>query len=54
MVDKRSPEKGQMSRLKLWRPGCGGADDTVPQHPAASMDWLALASSPSICMFHPC
>ncbi len=53
-MDKRSPEKGQMSWLKLWRPGRGGADDTVPELPTMSMDRLALVSLPSICMFHPC
>ncbi len=52
-VDKRSPEKGLMSRLKLWRPGRGVADNTVPQLPVASMDRLALASSPSICALSP-
>ena len=53
-VDKSSPNKGQMSRLKLRHPGRGGADDTVPELPATLMDWLALALSPSICMFCPC
>ncbi len=42
MVDKRSPEKGLMSQLELWHPGRGGADNTVPQLPVTSMDWLAL------------
>jgi len=54
MVDKPHPEKGQISRPKLWRPGHGCVNDTVPQLPATSMYWLASASSPSICMFHPC
>ncbi len=42
MVGKRSLKKGQMSRPKLWRPGRGGADDTVPELSATLMDWLAL------------
>ena len=41
-VDKRSPEKQQMSRPEWRRPGHGGANDTVPELSATLMDWLAL------------